>query len=86
MFDTKFKVKKVDVIDANGVIRKKFIPIRKTTFFGFGFWKECSEWAEIEKRIAEEKFLGMDSDSTLTHIRALIDENDPSPRNEYYNE
>lgn len=86
MITTKFKVKKVVTRNAAGVLEKKFIPIRKTTFCGIGFWKECPEWAEIEKRMAEEKFLGMDSDSTLTHIRALIDENDPSPRNEYYNE
>ncbi len=84
MFKVQYKVKKVTVLE-NGEVKKKFVPICKKSLFGFGFWRECSEWEEIEKKIAEDKFLGQDSDSTLTHIRAFIDENDPPvPTNEYY--
>ena len=81
IIDTKFKVR---TINKDG--RKKFVPIQKTTFLGFGWWVDCPEWMKRERNIAVEKSLGMDSDSTLTHIRAFIDTNDPNPRNEYYNE
>jgi len=86
MIDTKFKVQKVITRNAEGVLEKKFIPLRKVTFWGIGFWRQCPEWEGIEKRMVEEKFLGMDSDSTITHIQTFIDKNDPNPRNEYYNE
>ncbi len=86
MITTKFKVKKVEAYDADGVMQKKFIPIRRTAIFGIGFWREIPEWEEVEKKIEGEKFLGLDSDSTMTHIRTFIDENDPNPRNEFYNE
>ena len=86
MIDTNFKVKKVETVNANGVVTKKFVPIRRTTIFGIGFWKECKEWSGVEKQIADDKFLGMDTDSTLTHIREFIDAHDDAPKNEYYNE
>jgi hypothetical protein len=87
MFTVKYKVKKVVARNEHGILEKKFVPIRKTAIFGIGFWRECAEWEGVEKKISDEKFLGIDSDSTLTHIRAFIDENDPvAPTNEYYNE
>jgi hypothetical protein len=87
MITTKFKVKKVETHNADGVLEKKFVPVRKTSIWGIGFWRECKEWDKIEKQVAGDKLLGLDSDSTLTHIRAFIDENDPAaPVNEYYNE
>ena len=65
----------------------KFVPIRKKMLFGNGFWKECKEWEGIEKKLSDERYLGLDSDSTLTHIRTFIDENVPAaPVNEYYHE
>ena len=81
-----YKVKKVEARDSNGVMQKKFIPICKKSLFGIGFWKECEDWKATEEQIAGEKYLGLDTDSTLTHIRAFIDKNDPNPKNEYYNE
>jgi hypothetical protein len=87
MITTKFKVKKIETRNADGVMEKKFVPVRKTMIWGMGFWRECPDWEEVEKKMEGEKFLGLDSDSTLTHIRAFIDENDPAaPVNEYYNE
>ena len=86
MITTKFKVKTIETRNADGVVEKKFVPVRKTMIWGIGFWRECKEWEKIEKQIEGEKYLGMDTDSTLTHIRAFIDENDSNPRNEYYNE
>ena len=85
IIDTKFKVKKV-IVDG----QKKFVPIQKTTFLGFGWWVVPKDWEEISKRIESERALNrslnMDSDSTLTHIRAFIDKNDPNPENPYYNQ
>ena len=54
MFKVQYKVKKVTVLE-NGEVKKKFVPICKKSLFGFGFWRECSEWEEIEKKIAEGK-------------------------------
>lgn len=79
--DTKFKVKKV-IEDG----QTKFVPMQRTTFLGFGRWKVAPDWEEVQKRIAGDRSLGMDNDSTLTHIRAFIDKRDPNPKNPYYND
>ncbi len=84
MFTVKYKVKKVAVKGEDGVMEKKFIPLRKKAIWGIGFWTECPDWKDTEEQIAGEKYLGMDTDSTLTHIRKFID--DVNPKNEYYND
>jgi hypothetical protein len=81
----KYKVKKVEALDDDGVMQKKFIPLRKKSIWGIGFWTECEKWQEAEKQLAGEKFLGINSDSTLTHIRKFIEYDDPNPPNEFYN-
>ena len=78
---TKFKVK---TVYKDG--QKKFIPIQKKTFLGFGWWTDCPEWSGLEEGFKAERALGLDTDSTLTHIREFIDEAGPSLNNEYYND
>lgn len=85
MTNTKYKVKTVETRGAGGIVRRKFVPIQKTSFLGFGFWKECAEWDSIEQQKEGEKFLGLDTDTTLTQIRQFIDERSPV-KNEYYND
>jgi hypothetical protein len=84
MIAVKYKVKKVKSYDANGVLRTKFVPICKKSLFGIGFWRDCTEWENIERKIEGERYLGLDADSTLTHIRKFIDEK--TCKNEYYHE
>ena len=71
MFTIKYKVMKVK---RDGVNR--FIPMEKRMFLGFGKWKECAGWQEAQKNAAEERFLGLETDSTLTQCRAFLDKQD----------
>ena len=71
MFKTKYKVMKVK---RNGVYR--FVPMVRTSFLGFGKWIEDPGWAVTQRNAAEERKLGLETDSTLTQCRAFIERKD----------
>lgn len=80
MLQTKYKVMKVK---RDGVY--KFIPMYRVSFLGFGKWKEDPDWAAAQKNAAEERFLGLETDSTLTQCRAFIEKKDiTNIRNKFY--
>ncbi len=80
MSNVKYKVKKV-IVDG----QSKFVPIRRKSILGIGWWSECKEWAKIEKQLDGERHIGLETDSTLTHIRSFIeDRTDVQLKNEYY--
>jgi len=81
LINTKIDVK---VVYKNG--QKSFVPVRKTTFCGIGWWRVPKEWKEMQKRIESERETRFDSESTLTRIRAFNEKHDPNPKNPYYND
>ena len=63
----------------------KFVPMRKRVVLGFsGGWKIDPDWEAEEKRIAEEKFLGLEADSTITQVHAFIEKRQPDQTNKFY--
>ena len=79
MTRTEYKVVKLKVDGMNS-----FVPMRRKSILGFGRWKIDPDWAAEEKRLAEEKFLGMEGDSTLTHVRGFINKRQPDQTNKFY--
>ena len=65
--------------------KKEFVPTRTITVCGIGWSHVPKEWKAIQERLRAERELGLDDDSTLTHIRAFNDKTDPNPTNPYYN-
>ncbi len=77
-----YKVQKVKV---DGVF--KFLPMRRKSILGFGKWIVDPDWAGIVKNSAEEAYLGMETDSTLSQCRAFVAARDGSiDRNKFYND
>lgn len=82
MFKVEYKMKKVKRDGMN-----KLIPMRRKSVLGFGQWIEDPDWKEEEQRLAEEKFLGLEQDSTVTQIHAFIEKRNPEiVRNRFYND
>jgi len=65
---------------------KTFVPVRKTTICGIGWWRIPKDWEAIQKRLKEDRDLGLDSESTLTHIKVFNEKIDPDLSNPYYND
>ena len=65
--------------------KKEYVPTRTITVCGISYSYVPKEWKEIQKRINAERGLGLDNDSTLTHIKAFNNKTDPNPANPYYN-
>jgi hypothetical protein len=79
---TEYKMMKVKRDGQN-----KLVPARRKSIFGFGRWKEDPDWEAEEQRIAEEKYLGLDPDSTVTQIHAFINKRDITTiKNNFYND
>jgi hypothetical protein len=80
--EVKYRIKKVKV---DGVY--KFLPFRRKSFLGFGKWIVDPDWASVVRTDAEEKYLGLDTDSTLTLCRAFVSKRDGSDvKNKFYEE
>ena len=81
MYTVKYKIKKIKKDGKN-----KIVPLCRKAIFGFGIWKECVEWEETERQLAEEKYIGLDTDSTLITARKFIDARNPDTSNRFYHE
>ena len=79
---TQYKVAKVKV---DGV--RRFVPMRKTSFLGFGKWEIDPEWNDAVQNRNEERFLGLKTDSTLTMCHAFVNQRkEKELKNRFYNE
>lgn len=77
----KYKVVKVKKDEVN-----TFVPMIRKSIMGFGKWVECAEWKATEKKLSEERFLGLDPDTTLVAARKFVDARNPNIKNRFYNE